>query len=227
MVIFQKLFFILEVDIMRQFFHSRFPHLLLGIYLIEFILLGIAPVSRVIWITENTIGILITAGLILLFRNGIRFSNYAYFLMALYLYFHTVGGHYTFSEVPFDAITEFFGFQRNHFDRICHFMVGFFAFPALEYLESREIVRGRNAAAFLVIFGIFGVAAIFELVEWIYAELADPSAGTAFLGSQGDVWDAQKDMLCDGSGAIFSTLLYALRYRHTRPLFPGKTEKKD
>jgi putative membrane protein len=54
---------------------------------------------------------------------------------------------------------------------------------------------------------------MFELVEWIYAELANPSAGAAFLGSQGDIWDAQKDMLCDGSGAVFSTVLYALFYR--------------
>jgi putative membrane protein len=124
-----------------------------------------------------------------------------------------VGGHYTFEKVPFDAITEFFGFERNHYDRICHFMVGFFAYPAMEFFEKQGIIKGRCWAALLMVMMIFGVAAVFELVEWIYAELAAPEAGNAFLGSQGDIWDAQKDMLSDGLGAVFATSLYAALHK--------------
>ena len=197
---------------------ENWPKILLGIFLVEFIVLAFHPYNRVIWITENLISLIIAAGFVILYRKGVRFSNLAYTMVALYLCFHTVGGHYTFEKVPFDFITNLFGFERNHYDRICHVMVGFFAFPALEYFESRKLIRSRGVTAFLVIMGIFGVAAMFELVEWIYAELAAPTEGNAFLGSQGDVWDAQKDMLSDGLGAMFSTVLYAICRR-------SKTEK--
>lgn len=192
------------------------PHIFLGIYLLEFFLLAIHPYNRVIWITENSFSVGIAAALVILYRKGVRFSWFAYFLITLYLCFHTVGGHYTFELVPFDFITNLFGFERNHFDRICHFMVGFFAFPALEYWESRELIRGRSLTIFLAIMGIFGIAGIFELVEWIYAELAAPEEGSAFLGSQGDIWDAQKDILADGLGAICSSILFTIRYRKTK-----------
>jgi putative membrane protein len=89
-------------------------------------------------------------------------------------------------------------------------MVGFFAYAGLEYYESRNLIKGRALAIFLVIMAIFGVAAVFELVEWLYAEVAAPEAGADFLGSQGDIWDAQKDMLCDGTGAIFSSIIYLI-----------------
>ena len=192
------------------------PLFLLVFYLVEFIILAFEPYSRVIWITENSISLLIVAALIVLYCRKVRFSNTAYTLMALYICLHTVGGHYTFERVPFGAVTEFFGFERNNFDRVCHFMVGFFAYPAVEYFESRQLIKYRSLNVFLMIMAIFGVAGLFELVEWIYAELAAPEAGSAFLGSQGDIWDAQKDMLSDGLGAIFSTALYALlNYKKT------------
>ena len=189
--------------------NSRYPLFLLCLYLAEFLILGYAPVSRVTWIAENTGAVLPVAGLVWLYWKGIRFSNLAYTLAAIFIFCHTIGGHYTFEKVPFDFVTELFGFERNHFDRMCHFMVGFFAFPAMEFLEKRQLVKGRGMTAFLVVMSLFGFAAIFELIEWIYAELSDPAAGSAFLGSQGEIWDAQKDMLCDGLGAIFSVLLYA------------------
>ena len=144
------------------------------------------------------------------FPQGVKLSNVAYLLMAIYLYCHTIGGHYTFAIVPFSFVTEFFGFERNNFDRMCHFMVGFFAYAGLEYYESRNLIKGRTLAIFLVVMAFFGVAAVFELVEWLYAEVAAPEAGADFLGSQGDIWDAQKDMLCDGTGAIFSSIIYLI-----------------
>jgi putative membrane protein len=198
---------------MKTLSTSNWALLMLLIYLAEFTFLAFDPVSRVIWITENSIGLILAAALVILYFQGVRFSKTAYTLMTLFLCFHTVGGHYTFEKVPFDAITEFFGFERNHYDRICHFMVGFFAYPAMEFFEKQGIIKGRCWAALLMVMMIFGVAAVFELVEWIYAELAAPEAGNAFLGSQGDIWDAQKDMLSDGLGAVFATSLYAALHK--------------
>ena len=199
-----------------------FPAVLLGLYIIEFVLLGIDPVSRTTWIVENTVALIPVFTLYIMWLCGIRFSNTAYFAVWLYFTLHTVGGHYTFEKVPFGFVTDFFGFERNHFDRICHFLVGSFAYPFMEYLESRKLVRGHALLMFIAVMSIFGLAAIFELVEWIYAELAAPEAGEAFLGSQGDVWDAQKDMLSDGIGAIVFSSLYLTVNRNKKS--GGQTE---
>lgn len=173
-------------------------------------MLSFNPENRVVWITENSIIILTVLIYVILYWRGIRFSNTAYTLTAVFIGLHTIGGHYTFELAPFEWVKEIFGFERNHFDRVCHFWVGTFAFPVLEYCDSKHIFRTHLAAGLFVIMGVFGFAAIFEMIEWGYAEWADPVAGQAFLGSQGDIWDAQKDMLCDGIGAICTTILYAL-----------------
>jgi len=183
------------------------------VYLTEVVLLGISPYSRTVWIAENLTGLIPAAGLCLLYWKGVRFSNAAYTLVALYFILHTVGGYYTFERVPFGFITDLFGFERNHYDRVCHFLVGTFAFMTLEYIERTRLMRSRAAAVFFTVMSIFGFAAVFELIEWIYAVLANPEAGSAFLGSQGDIWDAQKDMLSDGLGAIVCSALYVLMRR--------------
>ena len=195
-----------------------FPLCLLILYILEAILLGIAPADRKVWWAENLIAWIPIAGIVLMYLRGIRFSNTAYALMFVFFALHTVGGHYTFEHVPFGAVTRFFGFERNHYDRICHFAVGLFAFPTIEYLEQHDLVKGRRLLCVLTVMSIFGFAAIFELIEWGYAAWADSQAGTLFLGSQGDVWDAQKDMLADGLGAICTTAFYCLLRR-------GKTSK--
>lgn len=198
---------------------SRYvPQGLFFLYVVEAAVLGIAPVDRGVWWAENITVWIPVAALLVMYAKGIRFSNTACFLMFLFFAMHTVGGHYTFEHVPMGPVTDFFGFRRNHFDRVCHFLVGVFAFPVLEYFEREKLVKGRRLLCFLVVMCIFGFAAIFELAEWAYAELADPQSGTLFLGSQGDVWDAQKDMLCDGLGAIVTAFFYCL----LRPLL-GKT----
>lgn len=199
-----------------------YPLLLMVLFLVEFLYLAIEPHNRVVWLSENSISLIVVATMVILYCCKIRFSNLAYTLIAIYVYCHTVGGHFTFERVPIDSVTEFFGFERNHYDRMCHFMVGFFAYPAMEFFEERHLIKGRKLTMFLMVMAIFGVSALFELVEWIYAVLAAPEEGNAFLGSQGDIWDAQKDMLCDGCGAIFSVLLYGIVHRRDREKISGK-----
>jgi putative membrane protein len=194
------------------------PHILLGIYVLVFILLGYAPHDRGVWVAENLPIVLIVLGLVLTFKKH-RFSDTAYGLMAVLIFLHTIGAHYTFSRVPFDFITNTFGFTRNHFDRIAHFSVGFYAFAAAELLLHRRWVVSRTILMLFPLFFIFFVAAGYEILEWIFVMIMDPDAGMAFLGVQGDPWDAQKDMLADGLGAITALILFgAMHYREIRDL---------
>lgn len=197
---------------------THWPKIMLVIYLAAFAYFAYKPLYLPIWYTENAIAVFTVVALLICYFKGIRFSNLSYTLMTIALCCQTIGGHYCFGDVPFDFVTKLFGFERNNFDRLGHFMVGFFAFPIMEYFESRDLIRNRRLNAFLVVMAIFGVAGIFEIIEWLYADISvmiNPGnrAGGAFLGSQGDVWDAQKDMLCDGLGAIFTAIIYAVRYR--------------
>lgn len=182
--------------------NSKLPKILLAIYVVLFIILGIAPVERGTWLVENLTVIAVVAPLVILYAKKIRFSNTSYVLMMIFIIMHTIGGHYTFANVPFDWFTNFFGFERNHYDRIAHFSVGFYAYPISEILMARGLIAKRWLALLFGIFTIMAVAAAYEIFEWQYAILTDPSAGNAILGSQGDNWDAQEDMLADTLGAL-------------------------
>ena len=179
-----------------------FPHLLLCIYIVEFIIAGIQPYSRTVWYIENGPILALVIAVTVLYVRNIRFSNTAYLLMFILPFLHTIGGHYTFERVPFDWFDHFFGFERNMFDRVAHFTVGFYALPIVEYLVGRGLVARQWIANTYAIFAIAFVAVFYEWIEWWYAALQGGDAGAAFLGSQGDIWDAQKDMLMDVSGAL-------------------------
>lgn len=185
-----------------------FPATLLVAYVIVFIFLAVGPYDRMTWFVENLTIVIIVAILGVLYVRGIRFSNTAYALMAVLIFLHTIGGHYTFERVPFGWVTDFFGFERNHFDRIAHFSVGFYAYAVAEWLFAKRLVANRFMLFTYPIFVIATIAMSYELIEWVYAANADPLAGAAYLGSQGDIWDAQKDMLADTLGAICAMVLF-------------------
>jgi putative membrane protein len=193
-----------------------FPKVLLAIYLIEFVALGINPAERSTWWAENIPIFLIVVILVVLYMRGIRFSNLAYALMSVLLFMHTIGGYYTFEKVPFDWFNNLFGFKRNMYDRVAHFTVGFYAYPIIELTDRNGTIRNRFISYLFPLCVIGTVAMIYELIEWVYAVTAGGEAGAAFLGSQGDIWDAQKDMLADTSGAVFALVLYALFGRGSR-----------
>ncbi|MDH3590855.1 MAG: DUF2238 domain-containing protein [Planctomycetota bacterium] len=198
---------------------SRVPHYLLVGYVLLFAVCGWQPHDRATWWAENIPVVLIVAALGSTYRR-FRFTDTSYLLMSVFVYLHTVGGHFTFERVPFETVTEIFGFQRNHYDRVAHFSVGFYGYALAEILYRRRLV---NATWVLVCFPtafIYTVAAIYEIIEWRYAVLEGGASGAAFLGSQGDVWDAQKDMLADGLGAMVTVLWFAWRHRATLPAAP-------
>jgi putative membrane protein len=137
------------------------------------------------------------------------FTRLSYRLLFVEALILIVGAHYTHERVPlFDWLRDAVGGARNDYDRLAHFCVGFLlVIPVREILIRRSPLRGRWLGAMSVV-SILAFAAFYEIFEWWVAMLASPTAGAAYLGSQGDVWDAQKDMLLDGVGAIIGVLVW-------------------
>jgi len=201
-------------------FDRTIPGVLLAGYIALFTWAAIAPYDRATWWAENIPIVTIVATLVILYARGIRFSPLAYALMAVLPYLHTVGGHYTFERVPFGWFNRLFGFERNMYDRVAHFSVGFYAFGIVEYLLARRVMS-RGFACLFAVFTIAFVAMSYELIEWAYAAIAGGASGAAFLGSQGDIWDAQKDMLMDTLGAVAAVLLFLAVRRSPRSAEPS------
>ena len=175
------------------------------LYSCVFLFTAFNPISRAVWVAEILPALLILAG-ILYMAARFEFSKTAYALMFIWLVLHTIGAKYTFADVPFDWFNNLIGSERNNYDRVAHFSIGFYAYPIAEYLIKTKKCSAPLAMAF-GLFTLMSVAAGYEIIEWWYAAVAGGEEGIAFLGSQGDIWDAQKDMLCDTSGALMALLL--------------------
>ena len=185
--------------------------ILFVIYLVVFFICAISPYDRAVWWAENIPVFFVIAGITLMSRS-MPFSSTSYILMSIFIILHTIGGHYTFERVPFGLVTDFFDFERNHYDRVAHFSVGLYAYAIAEVLMLKKLVRTRWLILLFPVFSIVTVAGAYEVVEWLYAMNADPEAGIAVLGSQGDIWDAQKDILADTLGAMLAIVLFFWHY---------------
>ncbi len=135
-------------------------------------------------------------------------SDRSYVLIALFLGLHAVGAHYTYAEVPFGFwLKDHFGLARNPFDRIVHFAYGLLlSYPLREVLVRLASVRGVWSYS-LPVSSILAQSALFEIIEAIVATIVSPELGTAYLGTQGDEWDAQKDMAAALVGALLAMLV--------------------
>lgn len=177
----------------------RYPLLLLVLYLAWWLVLAVAPSYRQDWLLEN---VLVFVALPLVIAVHRSLSDRALTAVFVFLALHALGAHYTYAEVPYDAwaralsghaISDLLGLERNHFDRLVHFLYGLLITPAVVELMDRAIVM-RGAWRWLVPFGFMAShAAIYETIEWLAAEWFGGDLGVAYLGTQGDVWDAQKD----------------------------------
>lgn len=192
--------------------NNKVPYFLLLVYLGLFTICAVEPYDRSVWWAEN-VPVMVIVVLLIMYWKHYRFSDTSYILMSVFLLLHTIGGHYTFELVPFDFATNLFGFERNHYDRMAHFSVGFYAYPIAELLLVKGLVRSKLVLYLFPVFAIVTVAGAYEIIEWWYAVSADEAAGIAVLGSQGDIWDAQKDMLADTLGAVFAMALFLKVYR--------------
>lgn len=172
------------------------------------ILLAIRPYYRDDWLLENLLTFVCVPLAVGTYRR-FRFSDRAYVQATLFAILHTVGSHYTYSEVPLgDWMRDVFGFSRNHYDRVVHFAFGLLMLrPVRELVIRRPEAMGRLAVAYLSIAAVAFWSVLYEILEWTVAAIVDPAAGTAYLGTQGDVWDAQKDMTLACLGAVLGLLL--------------------
>jgi putative membrane protein len=146
-----------------------------------------------------------------------RFTTLVYMLIWMHGIILLVGGHYTYAEVPlFNWIRDTFHLSRNHYDRVGHFAQGFVpAMIAREFLLRKTPLKPGKLVAFIVLSICLAISAAYELIEF-GVSMATGSAGDAFLGTQGDIWDTQKDMLMALIGA--TTALLTLSHLHDRML---------
>jgi len=172
-----------------------------------------APVYRFDWFLENILTTLTLIVLVTSFRR-LPLSDISYLLLFLFLTLHAIGGHYTYSQVPLGFwLQEAFGFARNHFDRLVHFSFGFLLFYPMREIIIRSVTHNSfNAGLFALTLNCTG-SGLFEILEMIIALIVNPEAGIAYLGTQGDVWDAQKDMAQAFGGSLVAFALTELAVR--------------
>ena len=175
--------------------------ILVIIFLAGLIISGIHPHDYFTWILEVFPAIIGLFILIFTFKK-FRFSYLVYMLIVVHCYILFIGGHYTYAEVPlFDWIKDLFHQSRNNYDKLGHFAQGFVpATIVRELFIRREIVK-RGWLSFLTICVCLSISVLYEFLEWFVAVASGQSADS-FLGTQGDVWDTQSDMLFALIGAI-------------------------
>ena len=168
---------------------------------------GIHPHDRFTWVME-VFPVLIGVPVLVATHRRFRFTPLAYSLLALHATILMVGGRYTYAEVPLGYWMEgWFGFTRNHYDRIGHLAQGFIpAIVAREVLMRASPLKRGAWLVFVVLCFCLALSALYELIEFGTA-LATGTAAEAFLGTQGDVWDTQWDMTMALIGAVTALLL--------------------
>jgi putative membrane protein len=187
---------------------------LTALFAVLWLALAIDPFDRPTWTLEN---VLLVAGAVILWttRRVLPLSTPSYTLLFVFLCIHAVGAHFSYSMVPYDevfrslsghSLNELFGFTRNHYDRLVHFGYGLLlVLPVREMLMLHARVRGFWSY-FLPLDLVMSSSLLYELIEWLAALVYGGDLGAAFLGTQGDEWDAQRDMARAGLGALITAL---------------------
>lgn len=198
---------------------SKYKIFLVVIFLAVWVWAAVDPLYWDGWILENIL-IFIAAPIILLTGRYFQLSNVSYTLIALFLILHVIGSHYTYAEVPFGyTLQNMLGASRNMYDRLVHFSFGLLlAYPMREVFVRITKVKGFWGF-YLPLDITLSFSAGYEIIEWITVEVVDPAAGLAFLGAQGDVWDAQKDMALAGGGALIAMLIILAINLKYNPMF--------
>jgi putative membrane protein len=190
---------------MKSFRERRFLHSFCVVYTLIWIIAAINPLKRDDWLVENLLVFAALPLLVFSYRR-LQLSDAAYALIFAFLVLHAAGAHYTYSEVPLGYwLKETFHLQRNHFDRIVHLSFGLLLTYPMHEIFGRTLKPRGLWALLLPCSLIVALSGFFEIIEAIVASIVNPELGAAYLGVQGDVWDAQKDMAL----AIFGAALVA------------------
>ncbi len=194
----------------------RYPLVLLTVHGVVWLALGIDPVFRQDWLLENAI-VFVAVPLFAATARRLRFSNFAYTCLFVFFVLHAVGAHYTYSLVPYadwwQSLTGIALEGRNHYDRLVHFLYGLLVTPAAVELFAHY---GRYSRAWAFLFPCMfmaGHAVIYELIEFAAAIVFGGDLGQAYLGTQGDIWDGQKDMAFALAGTTIMLVALALAGR--------------
>jgi putative membrane protein len=177
--------------------------------------MAIAPLDRATWLLENMMT-LVGVTLLVVFWRSRELSPTSMAMALAFLALHTTGAHYTYSLVPYDAwaqtvfghsIADVTGWQRNHYDRLVHFACGLLlANPWYDWLIRTGRATQRTAW-WITLLIVTWMSHVYELIEWVAAEIFGGDLGAAYLGTQGDPWDAQKDMALAMLGAFIGVAI--------------------
>jgi putative membrane protein len=189
---------------------SRYHKGLIAIIAVVWIWAAIQPSYPDDWLLENIL-VFLSVPVIIFTGYYFKLSNASYTLITLFMILHLIGSHYTYAEVPFGyTLQHWLGANRNMYDRLVHFSFGcLLAYPVREVFLRLARVKGFWGY-YLPLDVSLSLSAVYELIEWWTAEVVSPGAGLAFLGTQGDIWDAQKDMLAAGTGALIAMVIIAI-----------------
>jgi putative membrane protein len=198
---------------------TRYQKFLLLVFALVWVWAAIEPKFPRDWLLENYL-VFAFVPVILLVSRYFRLSNLSYSLITAFMVLHVVGSHYTYAEVPFGyELQRWFGSSRNMYDRLVHFCFGLLiAYPMREMFYRVAKTRGVWGY-WLPVELVLAFSALYEIMEWLVAGQVDASAGLAFLGAQGDIWDTQKDMLLAGLGALTAMTLVAVTHWWLAPDF--------
>lgn len=192
---------------------KRYLQILLGVFIILWIILAINPHYRDDWFLENILVFIGLPYLLFMYRR-VPLSALSYTFIFIFLTIHCYGAHYTYSETPAGRmVSDWFGLERNHYDRFVHFMWGFMlTIPVFEVFQ-KKVGRKVKVNFIFACSVLLSLGVAYEMMEWAAAMVVDPEAGTAFLGTQGDEWDAQKDLLLGFLGSVASVMFLPLLLR--------------
>ena len=197
---------------------------LLLLYTIWWLIWAYKPVHFSDWALENVLPVLFLP-LLIYTRNTFRLSSVSYTTIFIFMCMHAIGSHYTYAEVPYEewtsalgfSINDTFGFERNHFDRLVHFSFGLLlCYPVLELFARVADTRGAWSYYFPLEL-VMSLSMLYELIEWGAAEFFGGELGMAYLGTQGDMWDAHKDMgLATIGAAICVSVVAFFSWRYNK-----------
>lgn len=187
----------------------------------------IKPASYLSWALEATPAIIVLIIALLTYKK-FRLTTLSYVIIAIMAILMFVGGHYTYSRVPlFNSIKDTFDFKRNHYDRFGHFIKGMFGIVIRELLLRKTRLTKGTWLFWIVTSISLAISAMYEIIEWI-SFMIGKGGQTAknFLGNQGDMWDAQWDMVLTLAGTIIALLFLSKLHNRLLRKELGKDHSK-
>lgn len=203
-----------KLPFLRRPLHVAFT----AIFMAFWVYTGVTTPDILNWLLENSL----TLSMIILvaaFYNIYRFTDTSYTLIFLFMMLHVYGSYYQYADNPFgEWLKEQYGFQRNHYDRIVHFGFGLLLSYPLYEIARRGFRLSVLLSSVLVLSLVLGLSAVYEIVEWVVADLVydGDEQGMVYLGMQGDIWDAQKDMALAMVGSMIAIGLALLLRKRKR-----------